>query len=236
MVGENLCIIPARGGSKRIPRKNVRDFCGKPMIAWSIAAARESGLFKHIIVSTEDVQIATIAKSFGAKVPFRRPTDLAEDNTATRPVIIHAIREAQRVLGRPDNVCVIYPTAPFIQVADIQRGLERMIAANSDFAFSVTSYAYPIQRALKLTASGGVAMFKPEHRQTRSQDLELSFHDAGQFYWGRTAAFLNDRQTFSDASVPIILPSWRVVDINTEEDWQRAELLFRALKTQHDPG
>ncbi|MFB1489885.1 MULTISPECIES: pseudaminic acid cytidylyltransferase [unclassified Thiocapsa] len=235
MTCNNLCVIPARGGSKRIPRKNIRDFSGKPMIAWSIAAAQESGLFEHIIVSTDDDEVAAIAESLGAEVPFRRPAALADDHTATRPVIIHAIREAERDFGHPDHVCVIYPTAPFIQVADIQRGLARLIAAHADFAFSATSFAYPIQRALRLTPTGGVAMIQPEHCQTRSQDLEPAFHDAGQFYWGRTEVFLEDRATFSDGSVPIILPNWRVVDVDNEEDWQRAELLFRALKTQPNP-
>jgi N-acylneuraminate cytidylyltransferase len=231
----NLCIIPARGGSKRIPRKNIREFCGKPMIAWSIEAALASGCFDQVIVSTDDEEIESIAESFGAEVPFRRPADLADDHTATRPVVIHAIREAEKHFGRSDYVCVIYPTAPFIQVADLQRGLEKLIATKADFAFSVTSYAYPIQRALRLTSSGGVALVQPEHRQTRSQDLEPAYHDAGQFYWGLTEAFLEGRQTFSCASIPIILPSWRVVDIDNEEDWQRAELLFRSLKGQHNP-
>ena len=226
----NLCIIPARGGSKRIPRKNIREFCGKPMIAWSIESARASGCFDQVIVSTDDEEIASIAESLGAKVPFRRPAELADDHTATRPVVIHAIREAEKRFGRTDHVCVIYPTAPFIQVTDLQLGLEKLIAAHADFAFTVTSYAYPIQRALRLTSTGGVAMFQPEHRQTRSQDLVSAYHDAGQFYWGRTEAFLEDRDTFSGASVPIILPRWRVVDIDVEEDWRQAELLFHAMK------
>ena len=225
-----LCVIPARGGSKRIPRKNIREFCGKPMIAWSIEAALASGCFDQVIVSTDDEEIASIAESFGAEVPFRRPADLADDHTATRPVVIHAIRETEKHFGRTEYVCVIYPTAPLIQVADLQRGLEHLIAAKADFAFSVTSYAYPIQRALRLTSSGGVSMFQPQHRQTRSQDLEPAYHDAGQFYWGRAEAFLEGRQTFSGASVPIILPRWRVVDIDTEEDWRQAELLSCALQ------
>jgi N-acylneuraminate cytidylyltransferase len=132
-------------------------------------------------------------------------------------------------------VCCLYPTAPFVQIADLQRGLDQIVASKADFAFSVTRYAYPIQRALKITEMGGVAMFQPEHRQTRSQDLEPAYHDAGQFYWGRTDAFLENRNTFSDASVPIILPNWRVVDIDDEEDWLRAELLFRAMKAQLNP-
>ena len=200
------------------------------MIAWSIEVALASGCFDQVIVSTDDAEIATIAESFGAEVPFRRPADLADDHTATRPVVIHAIREAEKHFGHADHVCVIYPTAPFIQDADLQRGLQQLIAANADFAFTATSYAYPIQRALRLTATGGGAMVQPEHRQTRSQDLEPAYHDAGQFYWGRTEAFLENRDTFSSESLLILLPRWRVVDIDTEEDWQQAELFFRALK------
>mgnify|MGYP000226221677 CR=1 FL=1 len=226
---KNLCVIPARGGSKRIPRKNIRDFCGKPMIAWSIEAAIKSGLFEHIVVSTDDDEIAAVATSRGAEVPFRRPAELADDHTATRPVVNHAIREAEQRFGRPDHVCCIYPTAPFIQTADLQRGLEQLINSEADFAFTVTRFAFPIQRALRLTESGRVAMFQPEHRKTRSQDLEEAYHDAGQFYWGRTEAFLEDRDTFSSRGLPIILPIWRVHDIDTKEDWMRAQLAFKAL-------
>ncbi|TQE98384.1 MAG: pseudaminic acid cytidylyltransferase, partial [Spiribacter salinus] len=176
----NICIIPARGGSKRIPRKNIRDFCGKPIIAWSIEAAQQSGLFQHIVASTDDDEIAAIAESLGAKAPFRRPPELADDHTPTRPVVNHAIRDVEHRFGRPDYICTIYPTAPFIKADDIKRGLEQLTASGADFAFTATSFAYPIQRALKRTASGGVAMFQPEHRKTRSQDLEPAYHDAGQ--------------------------------------------------------
>lgn len=225
----NLCVIPARGGSKRIPRKNIREFCGKPMIAWSIEAAIKSELFEHIIVSTDDDEIAAVATSQGAEVPFRRPDNLADDHTTTRPVVNHAIREAEQRYGQQDHVCCIYPTAPFIQIADLQRGFEQLIKSGAEFAFTVTRFAYPIQRALKLTKSGRVAMFQPEHRKTRSQDLEEAYHDAGQFYWGQTEAFLENDDAFSADSMPIILPHWRVVDIDEQEDWERAELLFHSL-------
>jgi N-acylneuraminate cytidylyltransferase len=222
-------VIPARGGSKRIPRKNIREFCGKPMIAWSIEAAIKSELFDQIVISTDDDEIADVATSLGAEVPFRRPEALADDHTATRPVVNHAIGEAEQRFGRPVYVCCIYPTAPFIQIDDLQRGYEQLIKSGADFAFTVTRFAYPIQRALKLSESGRVAMFQPEHRNTRSQDLEKAYHDAGQFYWGRTEAFLKDSDAFSADSMPIILPHWRVVDIDEQEDWKRAELLFRSL-------
>lgn len=223
-----IAIIPARGGSKRIPRKNIKYFCGKPMIAWSIEAAKKSGMFDHIIVSTDDIEIAEVAKQWGAEVPFIRPTELSDDYVATRPVINHAISMAAALYGQPDYVCCIYATAPFIRAEDIRCGLKKLIEEGCDFAFTVTSFPYPIQRALKITAKGRIDMFSPEYRATRSQDLEEAYHDAGQFYWGKTEAFTNDLPTFSEHAAPIILPRYLVQDIDTLEDWYRAELMFKA--------
>ena len=225
-----LAVIPARGGSKRIPRKNVREFCGRPMIAWSIAAARESGCFDRIVVSTEDDEIADVARAAGACVPFRRPADLSDDHTGTVPVVAHAVRWVRQAGFDPGNICCIYATAPFIRPEDLQSGLALLDETGGDFAFSVTSYAFPIQRALRRTAQGRVEMFAPKHARTRSQDLEPAWHDAGQFYWGRAAAWLADTPILSAASLPVILPRHRVQDIDTPEDWERAEWLFRALR------
>lgn len=204
------------------------------MIAWSIEAAIESKLFQHIVVSTDDDEIASVATAYGAKVPFRRPAELADDYTATRPVVKHAICEAEKHFGRQDNVCCIYPTAPFIQIDDLKCGLDKISTPGVEFAFSVTRFQYPIQRALKLTDAGCVAMFQPEHRLTRSQDLEEAYHDAGQFYWGRAKAFLEDYDTFSSNASPVILPNWRVYDIDTEDDWTRAELAFQSIRPQNE--
>lgn len=229
-----LAIIPARGGSKRIPRKNVRDFAGKPMIVHSIIAAKKSGLFDHIVVSTDDEEIAKISTLAGAEVPFLRPKDLAGDYVATRPVVNHAISESTKLYGSSTYVCCIYATAPFLDVSDLRRGLELLVTHQADFAFTVTSFSYPIQRALKILPAGGIAMFHPEYKDSRSQDLEEAYHDAGQFYWGRTEAFLANRSSFSESSVPIILPQYRVHDIDTEEDWKRAELIFKALQDKEE--
>lgn len=223
-----VAIIPARGGSKRIPRKNIKEFCGKPMIAWSIETALQSGCFDHVVVSTDDQEIAEVAERYGAKVPFRRPVELSDDYTATRLVINHAIREVEQVYGRIQNICTIYPTAPFLQIDDLKKGASALQEDKWDFAFSLTSYSYPIQRALKISAEGGVEMFYPEFRAARSQDLEPAYHDAGQFYWGRRDAFLEGNPTFSPNSFPILLPNWRVVDIDIEEDWLQAEKIFGA--------
>lgn len=225
-----LAVIPARGGSKRIPRKNVRAFGGRPMLAWSIAAAQDSGCFDRILVSTDDPEIADVARQCGAEAPFLRPAHLADDHTPTIPVVAHAI-EWQRAQGEaPEAVCCIYATAPFVRAQDLRHGWDTLRDTGVDYAFSVTSYAFPIQRAIRITADGRVAMFHPEHLNTRSQDLEQAFHDAGQFYWGRASAWLEGRPIFSAAAAPVILPRHRVQDIDTPEDWERAEWLFKALQ------
>lgn len=225
-----LAVIPARGGSKRIPGKNIKPFAGKPMIGWSIEAARVSGLFDRILVTTDSEEIARIAVDFGAEAPFRRPAELADDYAPTIPVIAHAVEWQIAQGGTPTQVCCIYATAPFIQAADIRRGLALLENASCDYAFSVTTYAFPIQRALRITPDERVEMFNPEHLLTRSQDLEPAYHDAAQFYWGKTAAWLARRPLFGEDSVPVVLPRYRVQDIDTPEDWERAELMFGALK------
>ena len=227
-----LAIIPARGGSKRIPRKNIKLFCAKPMIAWSIEAALQSGCFDQVIVSTDDAEIAEVARRYGATVPFMRPAELSDDHTGTLPVIRHAI-EWVNAQGQPvEQACCLYATAPFVSAEDINRGLDILDATQSDYAFSVTSYAFPIQRAIRLNAEGRVEMFNPEHFNTRSQDLEEAFHDAGQFYWGKADAWLQGRMIFSPGSVPVRLPPHRVQDIDTQEDWVRAEWLFKAMQAE----
>lgn len=224
-----LAIIPARGGSKRIPRKNIKPFSGKPMIEWSIQAARETGIFDRIVVSTDDAEIAGVARDCGADVPFLRPQELSDDHAGTSPVVAHAIKWHQAHGYDPAQVCCIYATAPLIQSADIRHGVEMLISSGADFAFSVTSFAFPIQRAIKLRADGRVQMFDPAQFQTRSQDLSEAYHDAGQFYWGTKAAWLSETPIFSPGSVPIILPRYRVQDIDTPEDWAQAEALMLAL-------
>jgi len=224
-----LAVIPARGGSKRIPRKNIKPFHGRPMIAWSIEAARGSGCFDRIIVSTDDAEIAAVAIAHGAEVPFMRPAALSDDHTGTIPVIAHAIEWQQTHGEAPKEVCCVYATAPFVRAEDLVRGYRVLNDTGCDYAFSVTSYAFPIQRAIRITAAGRVEMFHPEHFKTRSQDLEEAYHDAGQFYWGRSEAWLGGRPIFSQAAAPVILPRHRVQDIDTPEDWERAEWLFKAL-------
>lgn len=202
------------------------------MITWSIEAAKTSGAFDRIIVSTDDDAIMEIAKSSGAETPFRRPEALANDHASTMPVIRHALEWLQEESSAADFACCLYATAPFVRPEDLKAGLG-IIQGNEglQFAFSVTSFAFPIQRGLYIDPdTNQTKMFWPEHEQTRSQDLPEAYHDAGQFYWGRSKAFFEEEGFFTARSRPVLLPRHRVQDIDTEEDWQRAELLFKMLQ------
>lgn len=227
-----LAVIPARGGSKRIPRKNIRTFCGRPMIAWSIEAALQSGCFQQVVVSTDDEEIADVARAWGAGVPFIRPANLADDQTATLPVIAHAIKWYQRHGDVATHICCVYATAPFVQSEDIRTGLSLLERHRCDYVFPVTSYPFPVQRAIRITPSGRVKMFNPENFNTRSQDLEEAYHDAGQFYWGLSEAWLKKRPIFSSGATPLVLPRYRVQDIDTMEDWEMAERMFEAIRAK----
>lgn len=224
-----IAVIPARGGSKRIPRKNIKEFCGQPMIARTIEAAKASGCFDAVIVSTDDDEITDVATQYGAEVPFKRPDKLADDHTPTIPVIKHAVQWYEANVKPVDFVCCLYATAPFLDAKDIQRGLSLLQDSDADYAFSVTSYGFPIQRALRMSDTGRVSMFQPKHFGTRSQDLAEAWHDAGQFYWGTSSAWTSEKPLFSEQSLAVPLPRHRVQDIDTPEDWARAEWLFKAL-------
>lgn len=225
-----IAVIPARGGSKRIPRKNIKPFQGKPMIAWSIEAARASACFDHIIVSTDDNDIAAVAREHGAQVPFMRPANLSDDHTTTVPVIAHATAWYHDMGQNITDVCCLYATAPFVRASDLQKGLAQLQNSDAQYIFSATDFGFPIQRAFYQTKSGHVAMVQPEHVHTRSQDLRETYHDAGQFYWGRAQAWLDQVPLMGSNSQIITLPRYRVQDIDTPEDWRRAELLFQTLQ------
>jgi N-acylneuraminate cytidylyltransferase len=223
-----IAIIPARGGSKRIPRKNIRPFGGRPMIAWPIAAALETGLFDRVIVSTDDPEIAQTALDHGAEVPFMRPPDLADDFTPTRAVINHAIKACESGAGSAvDMACCIYATSGFLEATDLIGAHDLL---NQDpaagFVFAALHFPHPPQRALCRGPDGGVAMLHPEHATTRSQDLCETFHDAAQFYWGRRDAFVSGAPMFSAIARPWILPRDRALDIDTPDDWDWAERLL----------
>ena len=230
----NVAIIPARGGSKRIPRKNLRDFCGQPIIAYSIRTALQSNLFEHVVVSTDDVDIAVLAKKYGAKVPFMRPAELANDHASTAAVMHHAAAACDQLGWNVQRLCCLYATAPFVEVTDLQSGLALLgtqIAGKPvQYAFSATSFAFPVQRAIRIDKMGAVEPVWPENIPKRSQDLEPLFHDAGQFYWGRIGAFKESLPIFAAHSRAVLLPRYRVQDIDDEVDWTRAEWLYRAWK------
>lgn len=222
----NICVIPARGGSKRIPRKNINFFLGKPIIAYSIEEAIKSKLFDKVIVSTDDEEIAKVAREYGAETPFVRPKEISDDFTGTSDVVKHAINW---LIGKGmvyEYVCCIYATAPFLQEKYLKQGFKALEKNKVSFSFSVTSFAFPIQRAIKIK-DDRVSMFYPENFTARSQDLEEAYHDAGQFYWGKAQAFLDDEMIFSDKSFPVVLPRYLVQDIDTLEDWHKAELMYK---------
>ena len=226
----NIAIIPARGGSKRIPRKNIKNFCGAPIIDWAIKAALASKYIDLVIVSTDDNEIANVAIESGAQVPFIRPSYLSDDNTVLNKVIIHALNEVGKVYD-VNYVCTILPTAALIRPKDIDEAFKMLsVSQRHDFLLSVTDYSFPIQRAIKINEENEISMFHPEHLNTRSQDLDKAWHDAGQFYWGKAIAWLEDRNIFSSKTLPYKLPGYRVQDIDTIDDWYRAELIFKILR------
>ena len=212
-------------------RKNIKFFAGNPMIYWSITAAIKSNLFDRVIVSTDDEEIALIAKSCGAEVPFIRPPEIADDYAGTTAVVAHALRWLIKHGTYPSIACCIYATAPFIEIEDLARGVELLLGDDVEYVFSVTSYSFPIQRAVLINDSGRVKMFNPENFNCRSQDFIRAYHDAGQFYWAKTAVWLDEKIIFSEKSIPIILPRCRVQDIDDLEDWQQAERMFIANKS-----
>lgn len=226
----NICVIPARGGSKRIPKKNIKEFNGKPIIAYSIEAALESNCFSQVIVSTDDIEISEVARAYGAHVPFLRPDELSDDYVGTIPVIKHTIEWMEENNFSIENVCCLYATAPFIQSKILSEAYQQLKDSSADYCFSVTSFSFPIQRSIKIVKGGKVNMFYPEHFNKRSQDLEDAYHDAGQFYWGKAQAFKDEIIVFSEASSPYILPRYLVQDIDTMDDWLRAELMHQVIQ------
>lgn len=222
-----VAVIPARGGSKRIPRKNIKDFLGKPIIAYSIEAATQSGIFDMVVVSTDDEEIVEVARQWGGDVPFLRPKEIADDYTGTNDVVKHAISWISENIGEVECACCIYATAPFVKAEFLSEAHSILVENKKSYVFSVTSFPFPIQRALRINHSGDVEAIWPKNIFKRSQDLEESYHDAGQFYWGTAKAFLNDEVLFSNVSMPFVLPRHLVQDIDTPEDWVRAELMYK---------
>jgi pseudaminic acid cytidylyltransferase len=226
----NVAIIPARGGSKRIPKKNIVTIGGKPMIYWPIKAALDSKLFDHIIVSTDDDEISQAALNCGAEVPFTRPKELSDDFTGIKEVTKHALNWLDDKGIKVNYCCCILATAVFTIKEDLIFSLEQLKDHNKDIAFSVTEHLSPLQRSFKINKEGVIELFWPEAIKERSQDLEKTFHDAGQFYWGTREAFtISDAEIISEHSLPIIIPNYRVQDIDTDDDLMLAKSKFNLL-------
>lgn len=224
----NIAVIPARGGSKRIPRKNIKEFGGRPMIAYAIRAALDAGLFEHVIVSTEDEEIARISESIGAEVPFLRPAALADDQTPTVPVVRSVIESCAALGWNVRDVCCVYPCVPFLEPDDLINAHRLLSSSGASYVFTVSEFPASPQRALRINEAGEVEPFLPEFQLVRTQDLEPLYFDAGQFYWGAAAAWLDGRKIHSHG-VAFVVPGWRAVDIDTPEDWERAARLYEAL-------
>jgi len=224
-----IAILPARGGSKRVPRKNIKPFCGRPMIEWPLTVLRNSGIFDKILVSTDDDEVKSVALRAGADVPFRRPEYLSDDYTGTREVIEHAIGPDGVDADASDLIMCVYPTAPFVVEEDIRTAVRLfMDKGGSGYVFAATEYRFPVQRALRIDEMGRSRLIDSEMFAVRSQDLEKRFHDAGQFYLATASTWRSERNFF-DNSLPIVLPSWRVQDIDTLDDWERAEIMMKVI-------
>lgn len=222
-----IAVIPARGGSKRIQRKNIKIFNGKPMIAWAIQIAQKSKLFDKIFVSTDDDEIKNISEQYGAIVPFIRPPEISDDKTPTVPVISHAINEIERLYQKVEYACCIYPCSPFIISSDLEKSFQMLVSSRENYVYPVVEYPHPIFRAMKKSKEGKMKFIYPEYELSRTQDLEQTYHDAGQFYWGRADAWKQLKKMHTDG-LGMIIPYYRAIDIDTEDDWKRAELFLQA--------
>ena len=224
-----IAIIPARAGSKRIPNKNIKFFIDKPIIAYSIEAAKKTKIFDHILVSTDSEEIAEIARFYGAITPFIRPANLSDDHTKTIDVIIHSLQECMKFGWNISYVCCIYPCNPFIEESDIIATFEKISSINENFVYPVSLYPHPIQRAMRQLENGSMQLINPIYETFRTQDLEKSYHDAGQFYWGPLNTWLTSKKIHSNG-VGYPIPKWRAVDIDSNEDWVKAEYLYKIMK------
>lgn len=230
MTARKLALIPARGGSKRIPRKNIKDFVGKPIISYSIEAAKKANCFDEIMVSTDDEEIAELARSLDVDIPFLRSTNNSDDYSTLADVIAEVLDSYQQIGKTFEYFCCILPTAPFVTADRIVEGWNLLTESNVDSVIPVTRFSYPFQRALRIEQNGNLKMFWPENYPKRSQDLEAAYHDTGSFYWMKSEVLKKTMRLFSDVSKPLILPESEVQDIDTDEDWKIAEFKFKLLR------
>ena len=229
-----IAVIPARGGSKRITRKNLREFYGRPILSYAIELAINSGMFAHVVVSTEDTEIARVARDCGAEVPFQRPQMLADDFTTTVSVIANAVHACDSLGWRADFVCCIYPTAVFSMPEDLENAFKLLVKSGADYCFPIAQFPSPVQRALKKSITGELQPIDASSELCRTQDLEPAYYDAGQFYWGRRDSWVKAKPIHSNA-VGYVIQSWRAVDIDSEEDWNQAEIVYEVLRLRNKP-
>jgi pseudaminic acid cytidylyltransferase len=226
----NIAIITARGGSKRIPRKNIKDFLGKPIIAYSIEAALLSGVFDEVMVSTDDDEIAQIAEKYGAKVPFKRSVKNSDDYSTTAEVLLEVISQYEDIGVAIDYACCIYPTAPFVSSLKLSQAFDVLISKKLDTVFPICPFSYPILRSLKIDEEGLIKMNWPEFLNSRSQDLPKAYHDAGQFYFFDVNKFIIQKKLFTDNAGSIIVEETEVQDIDNEVDWKMAEMKYKLMQ------
>lgn len=225
---KSLCIIPARGGSKRIPRKNIKPFMGKPIMVYSIEAALESGIFDEVMVSTDDEEFAEVARQYGASVPFLRSEATANDYATTVDVLLEVIETYKQRGMEFDTICCLYSTAPFVTSERLKEASSKL-SDSVDACFTMVEYSYPIQRSLRINEVGQVEMKYPEHLKSRTQDLEKVYHDAGQFYFVKTKTFIEEKTVWCKHTAPLVLSELEVQDLDTLTDWQLAEMKYELL-------
>jgi len=233
---KNIAIIPARGGSKRIPRKNIKEFLGKPIIAYSIEAALKSELFDEVMVSTDDSEIAEIVKKYGAIVPFLRTNKNADDFATTADVLLEVLEEYKKGGKEFDNLCCIYPTAPFVTSQKLKDSFNLMIEKYADSVIPVVKFSYPIQRSFRITNENNLEYIWSENTNKRSQDLEPAYHDAGQFYWTNVESFYKNKNLVTENSIPFILSEMEVQDIDNDIDFKLAEVKYKLIKEINKDG
>lgn len=225
----NIAVIPARFGSKRIPKKNIKNFNGRPMIAWAIENALNSNCFDKVLISSDSQEIINIAATYGAESLFIRPQNLSDDYVPTLPVVVHAINFCNNLSMRIDNVCCIYPCTPFLTTNDLKNSLDILKQRPAEFVYPVCEYYHPIQRAMRRNNIGKMSFIQKKYELIRTQDLEKAYYDAGQFYWGTSESWLKKEKLHSNG-IGMPIPNWRYVDIDTEDDWVRAELIYLGMK------
>lgn len=224
-----LAIITARGGSKRIPRKNIKEFCGKPIMAYSIEAAKQADVFDEIMVSTDDEEIAEVGRKFGAVVPFFRSPKTSDDFATTADVLTEVLTEYEKMGKKFTHICCIYPTAPFVTARNLKQAMELLVEKQADSVMPVVKFSFPPQRSVVVGENGNLVPKWEEYMNCRSQDLEPFYHDCGQFYCLNVARFLEEKKMIMSNTRPLFMDEMQVQDIDTEEDWRIAEMKYRIL-------